>query len=42
MTVVVNWIADRTQQRGICNMVTVLFAIVGFGMLLGSDNPQVQ
>ncbi|EME38802.1 hypothetical protein DOTSEDRAFT_29003 [Dothistroma septosporum NZE10] len=42
MTVVVNWVADRTQQRRICNMVIVLFAIVGFGLLLGCDNAHVQ
>lgn len=37
MTVVVNWIADHTQQRGICTMTIVAFAIVGFAMLLASD-----
>nr|ADN06231.1 MFS transporter-like protein [Passalora arachidicola] len=42
MTVIVNWIADRTQQRGICNMTIVTFAIVGFAMLLASDDPHVQ
>lgn len=42
MTIFVGWVADRTQQRGICNMVIVTFGIVGFIMLLASDDPQVQ
>ncbi|KAF2725299.1 MFS general substrate transporter [Polychaeton citri CBS 116435] len=41
-TIFVGWVADRTQQRGICNMVTVSFAIVGFTMLLATSNPTVQ
>lgn len=42
VTVVVGYIADRTQQRGYCNMGVSLFGIVGFAMLLGSASPNVQ
>jgi hypothetical protein len=42
VTVLVGWIADRTQQRGYCNVGTSLFGIVGFAMLLGSASPNIQ
>jgi hypothetical protein len=42
VTVVVGWIADRTQQRGYCNIVISLFGIAGFSMLIGSGNANVQ
>lgn len=42
LTVFVGWLADRTQQRGICNMVVVTFGVVGFIMLLASEDPHVQ
>ncbi|KAK0731008.1 major facilitator superfamily domain-containing protein [Lasiosphaeris hirsuta] len=42
LTVVIGFIADRTRQRGICNIVVSLFGVAGFAMLLGSDQPAVQ
>jgi nitrate/nitrite transporter NarK len=42
VTVLVGWIADRTRQRGLCNIFISLFGILGFSMLLGSDKPGVQ
>ncbi|KAK2798835.1 hypothetical protein FQN50_008696 [Emmonsiellopsis sp. PD_5] len=42
LTITVGYIADRTRQRGICNMVVSLFGIVGFTMLLGSQSPGVK
>ncbi|KIW72636.1 hypothetical protein PV04_00816 [Phialophora macrospora] len=42
VTIAVGFIADRTGQRGYCNMVMSLFGIVGFAMLLGSGTPHVQ
>ncbi|KAH7072943.1 MFS nicotinic acid transporter-like protein Tna1 [Paraphoma chrysanthemicola] len=42
MTVFVGWLADRTHQRGLCNIFVSLFGIVGFSMLIGSSNPNVQ
>lgn len=42
ITVVIGWIADRTQQRGLCNIFISIFGIVGFAMLLGSSTPGVQ
>ncbi|KAJ4370709.1 hypothetical protein N0V83_005230 [Neocucurbitaria cava] len=41
-TVLVGWIADRTKQRGLCNIIMALFGIIGFSMLLGSGTPGVQ
>jgi MFS family permease len=41
-TVLVGWIADRTHQRGLCNIVMSFFGIAGFSMLLGSSKPGVQ
>lgn len=42
ITVAIGWLADRTQQRGLCNIGMSMFGIVGFAMLLGSSNPNVQ
>lgn len=42
VTVFIGWLADRTQQRGLCNIFISLFGIVGFAMLLGSSLPGVQ
>jgi len=42
VTVFVGWLADRTQQRGYCNMGASVFGVVGFAMLLGSSSPNVQ
>jgi len=42
LTVAVGYIADRTRQRGLCNIVVSLIGVVGFSMLIGSDRPGVQ
>jgi nitrate/nitrite transporter NarK len=42
VTVLVGWIADRTRQRGLCNIFISIFGIIGFAMLLGSGKPGVQ
>ncbi len=42
LTIAVGYIADRTRQRGLCNIVVSLIGIAGFGMLIGSSNPAVQ
>lgn len=39
LTVTVGFIADRTKQRGICNMAVSLLGMVGFSMLLGCEAP---
>ena len=41
-TIFIGWLADRTQQRGLCNIGMSIFAMVGFAMLLGSATPGVQ
>ncbi|CAO2648980.1 Nn.00g099290.m01.CDS01 [Neocucurbitaria sp. VM-36] len=41
-TVLIGWIADRTKQRGLCNIIMSIFGIVGFSMLLGSGKPGIQ
>ena len=35
VTILVGFIADRTRQRGLCNIVVSFFGITGFAMLLG-------
>lgn len=42
MTIFIGWLADRTRQRGLCNIFVVLLAIIGFTLLLASQNPQIQ
>ncbi|PGH05290.1 hypothetical protein GX51_03011 [Blastomyces parvus] len=42
LTIAVGYIADRTRQRGICNMAVSLLGIAGFSMLLGSQTPTVK
>ncbi|KKK13655.1 hypothetical protein AOCH_005114 [Aspergillus ochraceoroseus] len=39
LTVTVGFIADRTRQRGICNMLVSLLGVAGFAMLLGARSP---
>ncbi|CAG8982879.1 hypothetical protein HYALB_00002895 [Hymenoscyphus albidus] len=41
-TVVIGFVADRTRQRGLCNIGASLIGIAGFAMLLGSHNPHVK
>ncbi|KAL4884448.1 major facilitator superfamily domain-containing protein [Aspergillus karnatakaensis] len=38
VTVAIGFIADRTRQRGICNMLVSLLGITGFSMLLGAKS----
>ncbi|MCJ1296324.1 hypothetical protein MMC34_007890 [Xylographa carneopallida] len=42
MTITVGYVADRTRQRGLCNIGTSLIGIAGFAMLLGGESPGVQ
>lgn len=42
LTVTIGYIADRTHQRGLCNMGVSLFGLVGFAMLLSAKSPGVQ
>jgi cyanate permease len=39
VTITVGFIADRTRQRGFCNIFISIFGIVGFAMLLGRSWP---
>lgn len=41
-TVLIGWIADRTRQRGLCNILVAILGIIGFSMLLGSGKAGVQ
>ena len=38
ITVAIGFIADRTRQRGICNMLVSFLGITGFAMLLGAKS----
>ncbi|KAJ3577114.1 hypothetical protein NPX13_g3453 [Xylaria arbuscula] len=42
LTVVVGFIADRTRQRGLCNILCSLIGIVGFILLIASNSPAVK
>ncbi|MCJ1309948.1 hypothetical protein MMC25_003609 [Agyrium rufum] len=42
LTIVVGFVADRTGQRGLCNIGTSFLGIIGFSMLLGSSHSGVQ
>lgn len=36
-TVFIGWLADRTRQRGLCNIFVSLVGMIGFAMLLGAQ-----
>lgn len=42
VTVIVGYYSDKTRQRGLCNMATVVVGIVGFIMLIATDDAGVQ
>ena len=42
MTISIGYIADRTGQRGLCNIFTSLIGIVGFAMLVSGKSVAVQ
>lgn len=42
VTVFIGWLADKTQQRGLCNIAMSIFGIVGFIMQLASTNNGVK
>lgn len=42
LTIAIGYVADRTRQRGYCNILVSLIGIVGFCMLLGSSSPSVS
>jgi len=41
-TVFIGFVADRTHKRGLCNILVSLIGIVGFAMLLGSENLHIK
>ena len=42
LTVSIGYLADRTRQRGLCNMGCAVLGAVGFAMLLSAASPGVQ
>ncbi|KAL8912976.1 MAG: hypothetical protein Q9172_007383 [Xanthocarpia lactea] len=42
LTVLIGYVADRTHQRGMCNVGVSILGVIGFAMLLGSKQPSVQ
>lgn len=42
LTITIGYVADRTRQRGLCNICTSVLGIIGFSMLIGSSRPGVQ
>lgn len=39
LTVSIGFIADRTRQRGLCNIGVSFLGMIGFAMLLGCESP---
>lgn len=42
LTIAIGYIADRTRQRGLCNIFVAFLGIIGFAMLLGSGKASVN
>ncbi|KAI1101472.1 MFS general substrate transporter [Jackrogersella minutella] len=42
LTVIVGFVADRTRQRGLCNIIVGFIGVAGFLMLLASTDPRVK
>jgi len=42
LTITIGFIADRTHQRGLCNIAVSFLGIIGFAMLLGSQKAGVK
>ncbi|KAH8802650.1 MFS nicotinic acid transporter-like protein [Xylogone sp. PMI_703] len=42
LTIAVGFYADKTRRRGLCNIIVSLLGVVGFAMLLGSQQPHVK
>lgn len=42
LTVIIGFVADRTKQRGLCNILVSVVGIVGFCMLISTDRAPVQ
>lgn len=42
LTVTVGFVADRTRQRGLCNILVSVIGIVGFILLIASNDPAVK
>ncbi|KAM3087060.1 hypothetical protein ACMFMF_000992 [Clarireedia jacksonii] len=42
LTIVIGLLADRTKQRGLCNICVSILGVIGFGMLLGSQNAHIK
>ncbi|RYC66083.1 hypothetical protein CHU98_g98 [Xylaria longipes] len=42
LTIIIGFIADRTRQRGLCNIIVSVIGIVGFILLIASNDPAVK
>jgi nitrate/nitrite transporter NarK len=42
LTIFIGWLADRTNQRGWCNIGVSILGIIGFSMLLGGTSPGIK
>jgi hypothetical protein len=42
LTIAIGFIADRTKQRGLCNIFVSLLGIAGFAMQLASQKPHIK
>jgi len=42
LTITIGYIADRTHQRGLCNIAVSILGMIGFSMLLAGTTPGVR
>lgn len=42
LTVIVGFVADRTRQRGLCNICVSIIGIIGFATLIATENPHIK
>jgi MFS family permease len=42
LTVIIGFVADRTRQRGLCNIIVSVIGIIGFILLIASNDPAVK
>lgn len=42
LTIAIGYLADRTRQRGLCNIFVSLLGVIGFAIQLGSQQPHTK
>lgn len=42
LTITIGFVADKTRQRGLCNIAVSFLGIIGFAMLIGGESPHTR